>query len=71
MPRHLKEWLPPQVPCMQAKPPQVPHMHAMSPIQGRQAPTNRNMTRGPTLGLAEPTLGRLIQGLHVVLVHWS
>jgi hypothetical protein len=36
MPRHLKEWMPPQVPCMQAKPPQVPRIHAMSPIQGRQ-----------------------------------
>jgi hypothetical protein len=44
MPRHLKEWLPPQVPCM----------HAMSPIQRKQAPTNQSMTRdftwihGPT-----------------------
>jgi hypothetical protein len=46
MPRHLKEWLPTQVPRMQAKPPQVPRMHAMSPIQGRQAPTNQSVTRG-------------------------
>jgi hypothetical protein len=44
VPGHLKEWLPPQVPCMQAKPPQVPSMHAMSTIQERQAPMNQSMT---------------------------
>jgi hypothetical protein len=42
----------------------------------RIATPRKHTSRGPTwdgltLGSAEPTLGRLIPGLHMVLVHWS